>query len=61
MGLLVYVLLDPLTAVLPQTGIGLVVTVALEISIGGTAFACVAYLLGAPELWQVRLFVGRGK
>ena len=54
MAVAVYVLLDPLSAILPQSGIGVFVTVVFEIAVGGGVFAGVAYLLGAPELWELR-------
>lgn len=59
MGLVLYVALDPLTAVLPQQGIGVVVTVGVEVVLGACTFGGVSYLLGAPELWQARGFLGR--
>ena len=61
MGLVCYVTLDPLTALLPQHGIGALITVTAEVLLGGATFAGVSYLLGAPELWQVRSLATRGK
>ena len=54
MGLVCYLVLDPLTAVLPQHGLGALATVAVEISLGGATFTWIGYVLGAPELEQVR-------
>ncbi len=61
MGLVCYVSLDPLTALLPQHGLGALVTVAVEVLLGGATFVGVSFLLGAPELWQVRSLATRGK
>lgn len=61
MGAVLYVLLDPLTVVFAQHGIGALITVAFEITVGVSIFSWIAYLLGAPELWQVRNLVQRGK
>jgi putative peptidoglycan lipid II flippase len=60
MAVILYVLLDPLTAVLAQRGVGALITVIVEVGIGVGVFGLVTYLLGAPELWQVRGFVRRG-
>jgi putative peptidoglycan lipid II flippase len=54
MGLVCYVTLDPLTAIFAQHGFGALVTVAVEVVLGGGTFAAVAHVLGAPELQQVR-------
>ncbi len=54
MGLALYVALAPLTAVLPQRGLGVLITVVIEVALGGATFAAASYLLGAPELWQLR-------
>lgn len=59
MGLVLYVLLDPLTAVLPQHGLGVFVIVGFEVALGVGIFAGVSYLLGAPELWQVVALINR--
>lgn len=61
MGVILYVLLVPLTAIFPQRGFGVLITVVVEVGIGLGVFGGVSYLLGAPELWQVRAFAGRGK
>jgi putative peptidoglycan lipid II flippase len=61
MALVCYVSLDPLTAALPQHGLGALVTVAIEVALGGGTFVAVSYLVGAPELWQVRSLATRGK
>lgn len=61
MGCALYVALYPLTAILPQHGIWVVITVGIELVIGGTAFAAASYLLGAPELWQLRAIARRGE
>jgi putative peptidoglycan lipid II flippase len=59
MGVVLYVLLDPLTAVLPQHGFGVFVTVVVEVALGAGIFGAVSYLLGAPELWTVAALVNR--
>jgi putative peptidoglycan lipid II flippase len=59
MAVVLYVLLDPLTAIFAQHGIGVFVTVVLEVGIGAATFGGIAYLLGAPELWEVRNFLPR--
>ena len=59
MGCLLYVTLDPLTAVFPQRGWGVLITTVVELALGMGAFAFMAYVLGAPELWEVRSFVQR--
>jgi hypothetical protein len=59
MGCALYVALYLLKAVLPQHGLGVVVTVAVELIIGGATFAAASYLLGAPELWQLHAIVRR--
>ncbi|HLJ68154.1 MAG TPA: murein biosynthesis integral membrane protein MurJ [Chloroflexota bacterium] len=61
MGLALYVMLDPFTAVLPQRGIGALVTVVFEVGVGLATFGASAYLLGAPELWEVWDLVARRK
>jgi putative peptidoglycan lipid II flippase len=53
MGLVLYVVLTGLEAVLPQQGVGVVVTLVIELAVGGAVFAWACYLLGAPELWEV--------
>lgn len=57
MGLVLYITLDPVTAVLPQRGWGVLITVLLEIGLGAGVFTGVAYLLDAPQLWELRQFV----
>lgn len=59
MGLACYVALAPLTAVFPQHGLGVVITVVIEVALGAAAFATASYLLGAPELWQLRALLRR--
>jgi len=54
MGMLLYVTLDPLTAVLPQQGVGVLVIMTIEVALGLVTFGGVAHLLGAPELLEVR-------
>lgn len=54
MGMLLYVVLDPLTAVFPQHGFGVLITVLVEVPLGVATFGVSAYLLGAPELMEVR-------
>lgn len=61
MAFALYIALDPLTAILPQQGIGVVITVAVELALGGATFAAACYLLGAPELWQLQAIVQRRK
>ncbi len=53
MGLVCYVTLDPVTALLPQRDVGALLTVAFEVALGGGTFLGCAYLLGAPELEDV--------
>jgi putative peptidoglycan lipid II flippase len=60
MGLVLFDSLALLTATLPQRGVGAFVTVAVEVSLGIAAFTSVSYVLGAPELWEVRGFLRRG-
>jgi putative peptidoglycan lipid II flippase len=59
MAVVTYDLLDPLTALFSERGVGAFFTVTLEVGVGGATFFAVAYLLGAPELWQVRGLVLR--
>lgn len=59
MGLALYTALYVLTGVLPQHGIGVVITVLVELVLGGGVFAAASYLLGAPELWQLRAILKR--
>jgi peptidoglycan biosynthesis protein MviN/MurJ (putative lipid II flippase) len=59
MGLMIYLALDPLTAILPQHGVGVLITVAVEVVLGGATFAAASYILGAPELWQLRAILDR--
>jgi putative peptidoglycan lipid II flippase len=61
MGMVLYIFLDPLTLLFPQRGWGAFVTVVMEMALGGAAFFTTAYLLRAPELWQVRSFALRLK
>ena len=59
MALVLYDALDPLTFIFSQHGIGAFFTVAFEVAFGGATFLAVAYMLGAPELWQVRGMIFR--
>jgi putative peptidoglycan lipid II flippase len=59
MALVLYVLLQPLSALLPQNGFGAFVTVGVEVAVGAATFAWFSYLLGAPELWQLDAIVRR--
>jgi putative peptidoglycan lipid II flippase len=59
MALVVYDLLAPLSAIFAQRGFGALVTVAIEVALGGATFLAVTYLLGAPELAQVEELVRR--
>jgi putative peptidoglycan lipid II flippase len=59
MGLVLYVVLDWLTAALPQRGITDFIIVAVEVSLGVAVFAGISYVLGAPELWAVARLVDR--
>jgi predicted PurR-regulated permease PerM len=61
MGLLLYITLDPLTAIFSQRGLGALITVGIELCLGAGAFFAVTYVLDAPELWQVRRIVLREK
>lgn len=61
MGLVLYVALDPLTAIFAQHGIGVLVTVAVELVLGASAFLAVVYMVGAPELTTVRALIFREK
>jgi putative peptidoglycan lipid II flippase len=60
MGVVLFDVLAPLTALLPQHGLGAFVTVVVGVSLGIGTFVAVTYVLGAPELWQVRNFLRRG-
>ncbi len=59
MGLVLYLALDPLTALIPDRGFGALVITAAGIALGGAIFTATAYLLGAPELEQTRSFLMR--
>jgi putative peptidoglycan lipid II flippase len=59
MGITLYVLLDPLTAIFAQHGIGVFITVAFEIGMGIAVFCWISYLLGAQELWRVAALIRR--
>jgi putative peptidoglycan lipid II flippase len=59
MALVVYDLLAPLSAIFAQRGFGALITVAIEVALGGATFLAVTYLLGAPELAQVEELVRR--
>jgi len=61
MGVVLYLTLDPLTAIFAQHGFGALFTVCIEVSLGAATFVYVMYLLGAPELYQLRGFLGRTK
>ena len=61
MGMVLYLSLDPVTAVLPQHGWGALLTVGIELALGSASFAAASYVLGAPELQQVRRFVVQPK
>jgi putative peptidoglycan lipid II flippase len=51
MGSILYVLLPPLTALVPQHGFGALLTLVVEVPLGAAVFVYASYLLGAPELW----------
>jgi putative peptidoglycan lipid II flippase len=59
MGMVLYIALDPLTAVFAQHGWGALMTVAVELVLGLSTFVLTAHILGAPELSQVLAFVER--
>jgi putative peptidoglycan lipid II flippase len=59
MALVLYVVLVPLTAVLVQSGWGALITVVVEVGLGVGTFGLASYVIGAPELWEVRGFVTR--
>jgi putative peptidoglycan lipid II flippase len=59
MALVLYDALDPLSALFAQRGLGALVTVAVEVILGGLTFLAVTYLLGAPEIEQVGDLVRR--
>lgn len=59
MALALYDALYLLERVFVQQGLGALITLAIELPLGLATFVGVAYLLGAPELWQVRDFVSR--
>jgi putative peptidoglycan lipid II flippase len=59
MGMVLYIALDPLVAVLPQHGLGALATVCVTVGLGGITFGGVAYALGAPELMQAGSFLRR--
>jgi hypothetical protein len=59
MGLVLYVVLAPLTAVLPQHGFGALATLVVAVPLGVAVFVYGSYLLGAPELWDVKAIVRR--
>jgi putative peptidoglycan lipid II flippase len=61
MGLLLYVSLQLVAGVLPQRGLGAVVTIVVEVGLGVAAFSWVAYLLGAPEFNEVLAVLRRGR
>lgn len=59
MALVLYIVLDPLMAVLVQRGWGALITVFIEVGLGVGTFVLASYVIGAPELWEVRGFVTR--
>ncbi|MGI8968527.1 MAG: murein biosynthesis integral membrane protein MurJ [Chloroflexota bacterium] len=59
MAVVLYVLLDPLSSIFAQRGLGALVTVVVEVAVGAGMFLWVAYLLGAPELYEVRDLIDR--
>jgi putative peptidoglycan lipid II flippase len=59
MGMLLYVVLDPLVAIFAQHGLGALLTVSIGIGLGAATYAGVAYALQAPELQAVRGFLFR--
>ena len=54
MGMVLYLSLDPVTAVFAQHGWGALATVTLEVTLGLGTFALATRILGTPELDQVR-------
>lgn len=60
MGAVLYLLLPPLTAVVPQHGFGALLTLAVEVPLGLGIFVYACYLLGAPELWWTLGLLRRG-
>lgn len=61
MGLVLYITLDPMTALLPQRGLGVLITVIVELALGTGIFGGTAYVLHAPQLQALRAFARRGK
>jgi putative peptidoglycan lipid II flippase len=61
MGMLLYIALDPLGAILGQHGLGVFIIVAVELCLGGGAFWAVTHALDAPELQQAWSIVLRQK
>jgi hypothetical protein len=59
MGLVLYVVLTGLESLLPQEGVGVVVSLIVELTVGGGVFAWSCSLLGAPELWEVASLLRR--
>ncbi|MBV9279657.1 MAG: murein biosynthesis integral membrane protein MurJ [Chloroflexi bacterium] len=59
MGMVLYLCLDPLTAVFAQRGWGALVTVGIEVILGLASFSAACYVLGSPELAEVRGFITR--
>jgi putative peptidoglycan lipid II flippase len=59
MGIVLFDLLALLTAILPQRGLGVIVTLMIELPVGAGVFALVCYLRGAPELWELHGLVQR--
>jgi predicted PurR-regulated permease PerM len=61
MGMVLYLALSLVTSLFAQHGFGALMTVLIELCLGFGAFFGTAYVLGAPELWQVQSFFVRQK
>lgn len=59
MGLVLYITLDVFASVFAQHGLSVLLIVLAEVGLGAVTFGFVSYLLGAPEMAQVRSFVSR--
>jgi putative peptidoglycan lipid II flippase len=54
MGMAVYIALDPLTALIPDSGFGALVITAIGVGLGGAVFWAACQVIGLPELEEAK-------
>lgn len=61
MALVLYLSLGPLGSLFGQYGLGALAVVVFEVALGAASFVAASYVVGTPELWEVRSFLARAR